>query len=131
MNRLKTQERKGIILIYGCFSLECTNSPDDNLLKGFSFYYCRWSRPSGVPLFLCNPSCSTLERWSLASKSCFISPFYLIVVVHLPHFGFFSATVHAHPLCHTSDLVMDLALLIVKVSSRKQYNKLCLKMYLS
>lgn len=40
-NRLKTKVRKEIVLICGCFSLECTNRTDDNLLqlKGFPFYY--------------------------------------------------------------------------------------------
>lgn len=33
MNRLKAQERKGIILVYGCFSLERISSTDDNTLQ--------------------------------------------------------------------------------------------------
>lgn len=48
-----------------------------------------WCRLSDVPLFHCNPDCvATLERWGVASKSCFISLFLSSLVIPLSYSWF-------------------------------------------
>lgn len=69
------------------------------LLLGM-YKWCRWHHPtakgafgtgvdSDVPLFHCSPGCvAALEKWGLASKSCFISLFLSSLVIPLSYSWF-------------------------------------------
>lgn len=66
-----------------------------------------WCRLSDVPLFHCNPDCvATLERWGLASKSCFISLFLSSLVIPFSYSWFIPLAL-SHPF--VAPLSADLA----------------------